>query len=82
MLAVAALQSDIFDRLERAYEACLDLNKLREHLVEYLCGQAEHFELEALLDYGLREVDDAYSDLDRLYRACTNGQKLGKGSPY
>ncbi|WP_156918483.1 hypothetical protein [Bradyrhizobium sp. Cp5.3] len=82
MLAVAALQSDIFERLERCYEACLDLVNLRQHTVEYLFGQADGYDVEALHDYGSRELKDIHTALDRLYRACTNGEELGAGIPY
>jgi hypothetical protein len=82
MLAVAALQSDIFERLEYGYEACRDLMNLRQNTVTYLFGQTDGYDVEALYDYGLRELEDVHTALDRLYRAWTNGEKLGAGTPY
>lgn len=76
MFDVAALDETLFSLLEAAYDSVVELDHVRDGLIQYMEDGDQH--LEAFIDYGRNVLNDAKSDLEKLYFACA-GSQLGKG---
>ena len=72
MFAVAALDETLFALLEAAYDSVIDLEHVRNSLIEFMENGNEH--LEAFIDYGRNELNDAKQGLEKLYFVCTGSQ--------
>lgn len=76
MFDVAALDENLFLLLEAAYDSVIDLEHVRNSLIEYMEEADEA--LEGFVDYGRNVLADVKLDLEKLYLACT-GLQLDKG---
>ncbi|MFD2182302.1 hypothetical protein [Rhodoplanes azumiensis] len=75
MLEVAIIDIDLFASLEAAYDSMINLNHVRQSLIDHIEDEDEGDELagffETFPEYGLGELATIKEDLEALYRACT-----------
>lgn len=74
MLDVAMLDQALFGSLETAYDATINLNHLRQSLINFI-EDHDDVHLEGFVDYAQRELPDVHVEMEELYQACT-GQEL------
>lgn len=74
LLDVAATDSKLFTYLEAAYDSAINLKHLRDSLIGFIETDDESHKnlLSGFLQYGLTELANILSDLERLYLECTN----------
>jgi hypothetical protein len=74
MLDVAMLDDALFVALDGAYDASVELNHLRQGLIDFIDDNDE-VHLEGFVDYALSELPDVHAGLESLYKACS-GKEL------